>query len=238
MNRLGFDELVDQLELKYANKGDLLLRTTLWWAFFGYAVLAMSLLVSFAIVGICLYLVIIAPSFVTIKIGAIFGITAGAVGLAILRGVWVRLSRPEGSILTAELSPQLFNMIEEISSSAGGVKFDRVLLTQDMNAAVVQIPRAGIFGFHQNYLILGLPLMDALNVDEFKAVLAHEFAHLSNQHGRAGNWIYRIRLTWARVAENLAQQTGYLISPLQRFLGWFWPRFNARAFVFISFERI
>jgi hypothetical protein len=36
-------------------------------------------------------------------------------------------------------------------------------------------------------------------LEQFKAVLAHEFGHLSKGHGRMANWIYRQRLRWSRL---------------------------------------
>ncbi len=81
------------------------------------------------------------------------------------------------------------------------------------------------------YLTLGMQLLDALSPEEFHAVLAHEFAHLSRSHGRTGNWLYRIRNSWENVATALSTQGGILVKPLHAFFGWFWPRFNARAFV-------
>ena len=105
----------------------------------------------------------------------------------------------------------------------------RVLLTGDLNAAVVQVPRLGVFGWYKTYLLLGLPLMDAMEPDEFKAVVAHEFAHLSNQDSRLGSWLYRLRSSWERVMDSLSEQGAP--RPLLAFINWFWPRFNASAFV-------
>ena len=85
-------------------------------------------------------------------------------------------------------------------------KVHEVLLTHDFNAAIAQVPRLGLFGFHKNYLILGLPLMMALSLDQFRAVLAHEFGHLSGAHGRFGSWIYRIRRSWYQLMANLEHQ--------------------------------
>jgi len=100
-----------------------------------------------------------------------------------------------------------------------------------MNAGVVQIPRLGIFGWHRNYLVIGLPLMQGLAPDEFKAVLAHEFAHSSRGHGRFGNWLYRVRRTWAQIFEQIAKQRTRFGGVLFKFLNWFWPLFNGHAFV-------
>ena len=231
MTRLEFDDLVDRLESRFRNRTPALTRTAVGWAVLGYIALALGLLLSLGIVAGCVWAVIASPGVATIKLGLIFGLAALAIGISIVRGAWVRLNPPEGRRITRTEVPRLFDLIDEISDKAGGVRFGDVVLTDELNASVVQVPRLGIFGWHKAYLSLGLPLLDALSPDEFKAVLAHEFAHLSRSHGRTGNWLYRIRQTWASIAESLATQGGMLVRPFQAFFSWFWPRFNARAFV-------
>jgi hypothetical protein len=34
-----------------------------------------------------------------------------------------------------------------------------VLVTPEFNASIAQVPRLGVFGWHRNYLRIGLPLM-------------------------------------------------------------------------------
>ena len=75
----------------------------------------------------------------------------------------------------------------------------QVLITPYFNAGVTQVPRLGILGWHRNYLLIGVPLIKTLTAEQFKSVLAHEIGHLSRGHARAANWIYRLRIIWARL---------------------------------------
>lgn len=155
---------------------------------------------------------------------------AGVFLLMILKAVWVKIAPPEGIEVEAAQSPELFAMIDELRCQSGAPRFHHVLITDDFNAAVVQSPRLGIFGWHRNYLLIGLPLMKSLIVEQFKAVLAHEFGHLAKGHGRVSNWIYRQRLRWSRllgVLEATQSKGGFLFKP---FLNWFAPYFNAYSF--------
>lgn len=231
MTREEFDQMVERLELRYHNRGRALTRAAVLWAVMGYAVLVLGIVLSLGVVLLCGAMIFMAPSAITIKLGLVFGISGAVVAWSILRGSWIRLSPPEGMIIVPNQAPSLFEMIEATSARVGGIRFHRVLLTGDLNACVVQVPRLGVFGWYQNYLCLGIQLMDALAPEEFHAVLAHEFAHLSKAHGRTGNWLYRIRRTWENVATSLSNQGGLLVRPLASFFSWFWPRFNARAFV-------
>lgn len=231
MTRLEFDEMVARLEAHYKGRPEKLTRSALAWAVLGYGVLVLGLAGSVAIVAACAWVILVAPNALTIKLGLVLGIAAFAIAWSILRGAWIRLSPPEGENLTADSAPRLFEMIDSTAAKVGGIRFHRVLLTDELNASVVQVPRLGIFGWYRNYLSLGIQLLDALSPEEFHAVLAHEFAHLSKAHGRTGNWLYRIRSSWENVANSLSEQGGMLVRPLAVFFGWFWPRFNARAFV-------
>lgn len=236
MTRIAFDKIVEDLERKYKGRQVQLTRVAIAWAVMGYVVLLGSLACAIALVILAGSWIFLQPGIASIKLGGILVLTAGALVISILRSLWSQYHAPEGRELKRAEAPVLFDMIDSISDAAGGVKFHKVLLTDDLNAAVVQLPRAGILGFYRNYLILGLQLMDALGPEEFKAVIAHEFSHLSNKDGKVGNWIYRIRLSWEKVAVHLFSQSGLLTAPLRKFVQWFWPRFNARAFVLSRFN--
>lgn len=148
----------------------------------------------------------------------------------VLKALWVRLSPPQGTEIRSADAPGLFAMIEELRRALRSPRFHHVLVTDDFNAAVVQAPRLGLFGWTCNYLIIGLPLAKSLSVEQFKAVLAHECGHLSKGHGRMSNWIYRQRLRWSRLMEMLeaTESRGrFLFRP---FLRWYAPYFNAYSY--------
>jgi Zn-dependent protease with chaperone function len=148
------------------------------------------------------------------------------------KSLWVKFDPPGGRALRQEEAPRLFAAMKEICRTLRAPRADVVLLTDDYNAAVSQVPRLGVFGWHRNYLIVGLPLMQALPPDEWRGVLAHEFSHLSRAHARFGNWIYRVRKTWYQLMhalENERQGGGAWI--FRRFFHWYAPYFGAYSFV-------
>jgi hypothetical protein len=79
----------------------------------------------------------------------------------VLRAMWVRLTPPEGYALTRAQVPQLFGLIDELTQQLNALPVHHVILTDEFNAAVTQVPRFGLFGWPQSYLILGLPLLQA-----------------------------------------------------------------------------
>jgi Zn-dependent protease with chaperone function len=149
----------------------------------------------------------------------------------VAKSLWVKLTPPEGLELKRGEHEALFATIDSVRRAAKAPRAHSVLLTNDFNAAIVQVPRLGMLGWQKNYLILGLPLLQLLSPAEFKAVLAHELGHLSGAHGRFGAWIYRIRAGWARLAEALSQESHWGSFLFVPFFNWFAPRFAAYSFV-------
>lgn len=174
-----------------------------------------------------------------VQLGTHGRIRAGVVWLGIaglglllsgLRALWLRLEPPSGLPVTAAEAPALFELIERVRQQFQGPQIDRLVLTDELNASITQVPRFGLVGKSINTLALGVPLLMALETPRIQAVLAHEYAHLRGGHGRLGAWIYRTRLTWLRYYQALGNDSGVLGWISHGFFRWFFPRFAARSF--------
>jgi Zn-dependent protease with chaperone function len=231
MDTEQFDTLVSELEKRQARNPPVFLWSTGLLAALSYMYLALVLVFCLAVTVGVLAAALIHPNALTIKMALVLGLLFGGVSLAILRALWVKLEKPSGIELDKASAPDLVERIEKLRRQIGSTRFHRVLLQGDYNASVVQIQKLGLFGWSSNYLLLGLPLMQSLTPAEFDAVLAHEFAHLKGGHARFGNGLYRLRRSWEKLIEKLEGQRSAGAKMLSPFLTWFWPRFNARAFV-------
>ncbi|MGH8629800.1 MAG: M48 family metalloprotease [Burkholderiales bacterium] len=149
----------------------------------------------------------------------------------VLRALWVRLDAPEGIRLTSADAPAMFAEIDDLRRKLRGPRIHEVVLNEEFNAAITQIPRLGVFGWQKNYLLLGLPLMQALSPGQFRAVLAHEYGHVAGAHGKFGAWIYRVRQTWHQLLEAMEKREGWLVNVFKRFFQWYSPFFSAYSFV-------
>jgi Zn-dependent protease with chaperone function len=234
MTRTAFDALVTRIEAATARSPWRLRPSLAFWALLGYAGFLSQLFIVW-VIGVSLtYMGLVAEH----NAGSwlvIIGICICILGsVTSIRHLWVSFGTPEGVEVTEKEAPALMAEISTLRKTLGAQRVFRVLLTPECNASVCEIPRLGIIGWPKNYLVLGLPLMDELTPDEFRAVLAHEFAHLSGRHGRFSGWIYRLRRTWGNVFENWENSsTGHSLARrlTTAFVNWWWPRFNARAFV-------
>ncbi|HET6851591.1 MAG TPA: M48 family metalloprotease [Pyrinomonadaceae bacterium] len=149
----------------------------------------------------------------------------------VLRSLWITLPEPDGTRLTREQAPALFDLVNEVREALDGPTIHHVLISDDFNAFIAQIPQFGMFGWSRNYLVIGLPLLRALSPAEFRAVLAHEMGHLSGKHGRFSGWIYRLRQSWVEILTRVEQERHYASFLFEPFIKWYAPYLNAYSFV-------
>ena len=235
MNLKEFDAHVRGIERRYAGHPMALRWRLVGLAAVGYAGLLAGFMLVFVLAAfffVPAWFLPLAESWPLLLCGGL-ALLGGSV--AVLRALWVRITPPEGRLVTHRETPVLHAVLDELRRPLRAQRFHRVIVTGAHNASVCEVPRLGVLGWSRHYLQLGLPLLDSLSAAEMRAVLAHEFAHLSGRHGRFSAWIYRLRRSWeqvfARLQEPYVKGTLSLRPALVKFIDWFWPRFNAHAFV-------
>ncbi len=138
------------------------------------------------------------PNFVPIILGS-FGIV---VGLTILSSLIPRRDKIVLPGVPIDLTSErrLVAEIQSVASCLNEALPAEVYLIPEANAFVAQHGRRRILG-------IGLPLLPALTVPEFRALLAHEFAHFYSGDTRLGPWVYKSRSAMARVYTNLGTES-------------------------------
>jgi Zn-dependent protease with chaperone function len=145
----------------------------------------------------------------------------------LLEALWIQIDPPKGLVLDRKEAPALWAEIERIRKAMKAPAPHQVLISNELNASIQQVPRLGILGFYRTYLTIGLPLAAALTPDELRAVLAHEYGHIAGAHGRFGVWIYRVRATWMQVLDSLEERRHPALALFRAFLRWYAPFFDA-----------
>ncbi|HYG06143.1 MAG TPA: M48 family metalloprotease [Stenotrophomonas sp.] len=196
----------------------------------GFAVLGGALLLALGVsVGLVVVLVAISP-LLLLKLVKIVWIPIGF-GWMLLRSFWIRFDAPHGRRLGRHEAPALQAEVERLRRQTGAPRLHGIIINGELNAAAATVPRAlGLLG-HRHYLVLGLPLMQALDAQQFASVIAHEFGHFGGGHGRFGGWIYRVRASWDRVLVQLQARRSWASGAFVRFFRWYAPYFNAYSFV-------
>lgn len=131
--------------------------------------------------------------------------SAAAVACAICGGrlafLFGRAPSPAGVRLPREAADAFYQLIDDLARRLGAARIDRVWVTGDMNAMVMQRPRWGWLGPLETHLLVGLPLVHSVSRGQLAAVLAHEFAHLVVQRNGASAVAAHLRASWMRVLD-------------------------------------
>ncbi len=99
--------------------------------------------------------------------------------------------RIDGIEVTAEAEPKLFDFLYTLADEIGAPRPHRVFITPDVNAAVFyDLSLINMIFPSKKNLIIGLGLVNVLNLGELKAVLAHEFGHFAQGSMMVGRWVY------------------------------------------------
>lgn len=224
--RKKFQQHIERLDELCKTRPKVYFARLIGLAALGYAYIWLVLAVLAVLCFLMLLLLIKLP-FLALKLGLPLLILIGV----IMRSFWIKGSPPpEGVYLKKHEHPQVFAIVEEIRQAIKAPHVDAIVVIPDFNAAVMQRPRLGLFGWYKNYLLLGMPLMQAFPLDQLKAVLAHEMGHLAKSHGANYAWIYRVRGVWTQLMDNLSGDQSMATMLFGKFFDWYAPYFDASSF--------
>ena len=182
-------------------------RVVLWLcSAFYYCSLPLVFLSVLAVGGGLLY-GILSFGYVPIKIAAIIAILTLVTLWSILKSLFVRARDEDpGLRLDPAKAPALRAALDEVAGRVGTRPVDNVYLTPGTEVAVME--RGGVLrqlaGSRERCLILGIGALEGLPVRPFKAILAHEYGHFSNQDTAGGGFALAVRRSLMTMAGLLA----------------------------------
>lgn len=229
----AFVELVKAIDAKANEDPSWLQAKTVKLAMTGYFILLGSILVMVPIgLGIGATIVVLAGG----NAGAAklaFVLAAIPIGFAGVMAKSLLLpGYPEpGVTVTRQEAPRLFEFLDGIIASVHGPRFERVFISNEVNASVSRHTGIlGFFGFGPVTLTLGLPLMQSVTLHQLSGVIGHEYGHVAAKDNAKGQWIYRIRNSWLILGDRLRFEHLWYALKLNRFYEWFIAEFSAYSF--------
>ncbi|MFB9865450.1 M48 family metallopeptidase [Rufibacter immobilis] len=140
-------------------------------------------------------LVTLKPSFITFMLGL------GLAGLGVmviyflLKFIFKRSKTDRSGMIEVQETdqPELFAFIRKITQETQTPFPKRIYLSPDVNASVFYDSSfwSMLLPVKKN-LVIGLGLVNCVNVTEFKAILAHEFGHFSQRSMKLGSYVYHV----------------------------------------------
>jgi Zn-dependent protease with chaperone function len=104
--------------------------------------------------------------------------------------------------VTAASHPRLYAFLLQVAADAKAPRPHRVFLSPAVNAAVFyDLTVFNLLFPSRKNLVIGLGLINVLNLSELKAVLAHEFGHFAQRSMAVGRWVYTAQQIAAHIVE-------------------------------------
>jgi Zn-dependent protease with chaperone function len=111
----------------------------------------------------------------------------------LLRGLFVIKHAKDESLVELQRAdePTLFAFLDRLADETKAPRPHRVFVSGRVNAAVFyDLSFWNLLFPSKKHLELGLGLLNNLTLDEFKAVLAHEYGHFAQRTMAVGRWVY------------------------------------------------
>jgi heat shock protein HtpX len=145
-------------------------------------------------------------------------IFAAVATIVILAGILPRRDKfiAPGVLLDENKHPRLFKELRAIADAVEQTMPREVYLVPDFNAGVMERGGRGTLG-GRRLMLLGLPLLNLLNVSQMRGVIAHEFGHFYGGDTKLGPIIYRTRSAISRTVAGLARQRSILQIPFEQY---------------------
>lgn len=137
----------------------------------------------------------------------------GMLCLFLVKGLFKgrRIERSSHIALHEEDHPELFAFIRKVYEDTGSRRPRRVYVSPEVNAALIyDTSLLNLFIPPRKDLLIGMGLVNVVNLVEFKAVLAHEFGHFAQKSVGFGSYLY--------VANQVMQDVIYSRDGLDRFV--------------------
>lgn len=123
---------------------------------------------------------------------------------------------PAGKVLNRTTHPILFQLVADLSRHYRNPHVDRIVLSRDFELDVLKTPRSALPMWSTNTLVVGLPLLQCLSVQQFQCALARRLGQFSKRYNRLGNWLYQLREIWPQYCDRVRMR-GFGYQPIAWF---------------------
>ncbi|PWK79789.1 Zn-dependent protease with chaperone function [Mucilaginibacter oryzae] len=152
---------------------------------------AIGIAVAFGYLGV--FVMQLHATFLTLAFGFALIISGLLLIYFVIKFIFKRTRIDQSDLIEIKQAdePALFDFIHKVTAEAGAPKPKRIYLSADVNAAVFYNSSFwSMFLPVKKNLKIGLGLVNAINLSEFKTVMAHEFGHFSQKSMKVGSYIY------------------------------------------------
>lgn len=179
-----------------------------------------------------LYGVLMLPR-IPIKLLVIIVVVGFGMAWVVLKSLFARASGEFGLPLSRTEEPKLYQAVDQVAAEVDTAPVDKIFLSPGSEIGVHQDGRGpfGMFGVKDRVLTLGMGSLQHLSIDEFKSIMAHEYAHFSHGDTFYGRFIHQVTASIHHSLAGMAQTAGQLnyINPFYWFLVLYYKAYQMMA---------
>jgi hypothetical protein len=134
--------------------------------------------------------------------------------------------RVPGMKMSKELAPDLYALIAEVRKYTGRPPIRNIVLTDQYELRIEESPRFGYPFLTSNTLVVGMPMLQTLSLEQFRGQLMRRFAQYAGGRFRMTHWIFRTRLLWNQYHVALQKSRRFGVMPLRLFFRFYAPLYE------------
>lgn len=139
----------------------------------------------------------------------------------------LRFPRVSGLKLSKELAPKLYAVIAGVRKYTSQPSIRNVVLTDQYELRIDEVPRLGYPFVTSNTLVIGIPVLQSLSDEQFRGMLLRKFGQYANGRFRLSHWLFRSRLLWQHYLGVLMSRKRFGETPVRWFFSIYSPLFDA-----------
>ncbi len=181
--------------------------TVLWLTCAFYYLSVPLVLLSLVALGAGIILMFLYIGHMPIKFAVIVVVVVCGSVFAVIKSFFAKASdSAPGLALDLSEAPGLRQTLDEVAAKVGTRPVDHVYL--EVGADIAVFERGGLLaklrGKGERCLVLGIAVLEGMDMQAFKAILAHEYGHFSNDDTAGGNFALAVRRSIMNSAHGLA----------------------------------
>jgi hypothetical protein len=116
----------------------------------------------------------------------------------------VRTRQPEGQELTRSMAPTLYELVDELTEGFGALSVHRIIITGRFQLDVVKTQKFILPVASRNTLVIGLPLIQIMPLNIFRALLARKLSQHSLLRNPLLHFLHQMDGAWWQYYEAIA----------------------------------
>ncbi|HSF16452.1 MAG TPA: M48 family metalloprotease [Vicinamibacteria bacterium] len=175
-------------------------------SFYFYLSVPFVFLLVFGVGGGLIY-ALLALGYLPVKLLIIALVLMVVTTWAMLKGLFARREDADpGERIAEQDAPALFSVLREVAEKVRTPMVDTVFAVPDARVAVFERGSTLAHLRHrgERCLLLGLGVLEGMRLSQLKAILAHEYGHLSNRDTAGGELALQVRRSITSSAETMA----------------------------------